>query len=204
MCISWWEVRLLRRDMVQQAAKVKIYTEQLQLQKLTLDDMGCMINHGGQGALDSRSRKTLWTGLRGMCISGTLLLSFTYKMINIFIFFLKSFMIIFTQRLHYNNIWRMTTVDRGPVNLWQTRYAPRSACWVSEGLRGQGSVFFFFTFMWSSLALGRWRTESLAPPSLVAINGCNLYPCKAVAVFKFHLFYPNEWWTLVQCTVEQY
>lgn len=45
--------------MVQQAAKVKIYTEQLQLQKLTLDDMGCMINHGGQGALDSRSRKTL-------------------------------------------------------------------------------------------------------------------------------------------------
>ncbi len=57
-------VRLLRSDMVQQAAKVKIYTEQLQLQKLTLDDMGCMINHGGQGALDSRSRKTLWTGLR--------------------------------------------------------------------------------------------------------------------------------------------
>lgn len=52
-------VRLLRRDMVQQAAKVKIYTEQLQLQKLTLDDMGCMINHGGQGALDSSSRKTL-------------------------------------------------------------------------------------------------------------------------------------------------
>lgn len=57
--------RLLRRDMVQQAAKVKIYTEQLQLQKLTLDDMGCMINHGGQGALDSRTRKTLWTGLKG-------------------------------------------------------------------------------------------------------------------------------------------
>lgn len=52
-------VRLLRRDMVQQAAKVKIYTEQLQLQKLTLDSMGCMINHGGQGALDSRSRKIL-------------------------------------------------------------------------------------------------------------------------------------------------
>lgn len=132
-------------------------------------------------------------------------MSFTYTMINIFILKKKSFMIIFTQRLHYNNIWRMTTVDCGPVNLWQTRYAPRSACWVSEGLRGQGSVLFFFlTFMWSGLALGRWRTESLAPPSLVAINGCNLYPCKAVAVFKFHLFYPNEWWTLVQCTVEQY
>lgn len=45
--------------MVQQAAKVKIYTEQLQQQKLTLDDMGCMINHGGQGALDSKSRRIL-------------------------------------------------------------------------------------------------------------------------------------------------
>lgn len=50
-------VRLPRRDMVQRAAKVKIYTEQLQLQKPTLDDMGCMINHGGQGAPDSRSKK---------------------------------------------------------------------------------------------------------------------------------------------------
>lgn len=42
-------VRLLRRDAVQQAAKVKIYTEQLQQQKLTLDSTGCMINHCGQG-----------------------------------------------------------------------------------------------------------------------------------------------------------
>ena len=57
-------VRLLRRDTVQQAAKVKIYIEQLQLQKLTLDDMECMINHGGQGELDSRSRKTL------CCVAG--------------------------------------------------------------------------------------------------------------------------------------
>lgn len=57
-------VRLLRRDTVQQAAKVKIYTEQLQQQKLTLDDMGCMINHGGQGALDSKSRRGLRTRLR--------------------------------------------------------------------------------------------------------------------------------------------
>lgn len=48
-------VRLLRRDAVQQAAKVKIYTEQLQQQKLTLDNTGCMINHCGQGALDSKS-----------------------------------------------------------------------------------------------------------------------------------------------------
>lgn len=56
--------RLLRRDAVQQAAKVKIYTEQLQRQKLTLDDMGCMINHGGQGALDSKSRRRLRAGLR--------------------------------------------------------------------------------------------------------------------------------------------
>lgn len=49
---------------MQQAAKVKIYTEQLQRQKLTLDDMGCMINHGGQGALDSKSRRRLRAGLR--------------------------------------------------------------------------------------------------------------------------------------------
>lgn len=48
-------VRLLRRDVVQQAAKVKIYTEQLQQQKLTLESTGCMINHCGQGALDSKS-----------------------------------------------------------------------------------------------------------------------------------------------------
>lgn len=38
-------VRLLSRDAVQQAAKVKIYTEQLQQQKLTLAGPGCMINH---------------------------------------------------------------------------------------------------------------------------------------------------------------
>lgn len=44
--------------MVQGAAKVKIYTEQLRLQKLTLDDMGYMINHVGQGALASSGRKT--------------------------------------------------------------------------------------------------------------------------------------------------
>lgn len=50
-------VRLLRRDAVQQAAKVKIYTEQLQQQKLTLDSTGCMINQRGQGALDSKSRR---------------------------------------------------------------------------------------------------------------------------------------------------
>lgn len=50
-------VRLLRRDALQQAAKVKIYTEQLQQQKLTLDSTGCMINHCGQGALDSKSRR---------------------------------------------------------------------------------------------------------------------------------------------------
>lgn len=49
--------RLLRRDAVQQAAKVKIYTEPLQQQKLTLDSTGCMINHCGQGALDSKSRR---------------------------------------------------------------------------------------------------------------------------------------------------
>lgn len=50
-------VRLLRRDAAQQAAKVKIYTEQLQQQKLTLESTGCMINHCGQGALDSKSRR---------------------------------------------------------------------------------------------------------------------------------------------------
>lgn len=63
-------VRLLRRDAVQQAAKVKIYTEQLQQQKLTLDSTGRMINHCGQGALDSKSwRKE--NGGRGMCQSKT-------------------------------------------------------------------------------------------------------------------------------------
>lgn len=52
--------------MVQQADKVKIYTEQLQLQKLTLDDMGCMINHSGQGALHSRNQEdTLGSRLHG-------------------------------------------------------------------------------------------------------------------------------------------
>lgn len=49
-----------------EAAKVKIYIEQLQLQKLTLDDIECMINHSGQGALDSRSRKTLSWGWGGI------------------------------------------------------------------------------------------------------------------------------------------
>lgn len=52
--------------MVQGAANVKIYTEQLQLQKLTLDDMGCMINHSGQGALDSRNSKAIQTGSKRM------------------------------------------------------------------------------------------------------------------------------------------
>lgn len=50
-------VRLLSRDAVQQAAKVKIYTEQLQQQKLTLAGPGCMINHWGQGAPDAKSRR---------------------------------------------------------------------------------------------------------------------------------------------------
>lgn len=50
-------VRLPRRDAVQPAAKVKIYTERLQQQKLTLDGAACMINHRGQGALDSKSRR---------------------------------------------------------------------------------------------------------------------------------------------------
>lgn len=69
-------VRLLRRDAVQQAAKVKIYTEQLQQQKLTLDDMGCMINHGGQGALDSKSRRTL-NRAEGGCANQTQRFSFS-------------------------------------------------------------------------------------------------------------------------------
>lgn len=61
--------------MVQRAAKVKIYTEQLQQQKLTLDDRGCMINHGA-GGLRLKSRRTLRAGLiGGMCQSGILLLN---------------------------------------------------------------------------------------------------------------------------------
>lgn len=58
--------------MVQGAAKVKIYTEQLQLQKLTLDDMRCMINHSGQGALGSRNSKAVRTESERMCRSVTL------------------------------------------------------------------------------------------------------------------------------------
>lgn len=68
-------VRLLRRDMVQQAAKVKIYTEQLQQQKLTLDDRGCMINHGA-GGTRLKSGRILWAELiGGMYQSGIPLLS---------------------------------------------------------------------------------------------------------------------------------
>lgn len=82
----------------------------------------------------------------------------------------------------------------GLLTVDKLRDAPRSARWIWGVLRVQG-LNPFFTFMGSGSALWRWRTELLAVPSLSAINGCNLYPSKALAVFKFHLFYPNEWWT---------
>lgn len=66
MCISLRLVRLPRRDTVQQAAKAKIYTEQLQQQKLTLDGAGCMINHRGEGGTGLQKQEKRGRG-RGGC-----------------------------------------------------------------------------------------------------------------------------------------